>query len=138
MGHAASCQTTFCKSVQNTHSYNCPNTGLLFVQQWKSRSSSREVRIRLSTFSVVYFRRGTLPSKKETVKGHLAGGPRSVPRQTALSRWIVDRLACTRLILRPKLSKVAVGSCAAEASSRTWLLKQRLDALRAVGVSRLF
>ena len=27
-------------------------------------------------FSVVYFARGTLPTKKETVNGHLAGGPR--------------------------------------------------------------
>ena len=39
-----------------------------------TRSSSREVRIRVPVFSV-YFSRGTLPTKKETVKGHLAGGP---------------------------------------------------------------
>ena len=40
------------------------------------RSSSRETRIRVPSFfySVVYFSRGTLP-KKETVNGHLAGGP---------------------------------------------------------------
>ena len=28
------------------------------------------------SFSVVYFGRGTLPTKKESAKGHLAGGPR--------------------------------------------------------------
>ena len=41
-----------------------------------SRSSSREVRIRAPTFSFVDSSRGTLPTKKEMVKGHLAGGPR--------------------------------------------------------------
>ena len=41
-----------------------------------SRSSSRELRIRVPLFSVVYFSKGTLPpQKKETVKGHRAGGP---------------------------------------------------------------
>ena len=37
-------------------------------------SSSRELRIPVPTFSVVHFRRKPSP-KKETVKGHLAGGP---------------------------------------------------------------
>ena len=34
-----------------------------------TRPSSREVGIRVPFFSVVYFSRGTLPTKKETVKG---------------------------------------------------------------------
>ena len=45
-----------------------------FFCRRSTRSSSREVRIRVP-FSVVYFSRGTLPIKKETIKGHLAGGP---------------------------------------------------------------
>ena len=50
------------------------------------RSSSREVRIRVPTFSVVYFTsRGTLPTKKETgEKGHLAGEPTSAPETAIL------------------------------------------------------
>ena len=41
-----------------------------------SRSSSREVRIRVPFFFFVYCGKGTLPTKKETgEKGHLAGGP---------------------------------------------------------------
>ena len=39
-----------------------------------SRSSSREVRIRVPTFSVVYFSRGTPQKKNKSVQGHLAGG----------------------------------------------------------------
>ena len=39
-----------------------------------TRSSSREVRIRVSFFSVVYFGRGTLPTHtKKMVKGHYWG-----------------------------------------------------------------
>ena len=57
-----------------------PNVKSWFV--WLvSRSSSREVRIRVEVFlcflSDVYFSRRTLPQKKGK-KGHLAGGPRCV------------------------------------------------------------
>ena len=41
-----------------------------------SRSSSSEVSRKGTRFvSVVYFSRGTLPTKKKGEKGHLAGGP---------------------------------------------------------------
>ena len=40
-----------------------------FVSE-NARSSGREVGIRITTCSVVYFDRGTLPPKKERAKGH--------------------------------------------------------------------
>ena len=52
-----------------------PGTALypIHFRRSPTRSSSREVRIRVPLFAAVYFSRGTLPTKKETVKGHLVG-----------------------------------------------------------------
>ena len=58
--------------------------------RFPSRSSSREVRIRVPDFfPVVYFSRGALPQKR--VKGHLAGGPSLKIRDRPLWVWIVRR-----------------------------------------------
>ena len=64
-------------SQQKTHNVHGANKeGVLFPIQanWLTlRGFSRELRIRVPTFSVVYFSRGTLPTKKRGEKGHLAG-----------------------------------------------------------------
>ena len=55
------------------------------------RSSSREVRIRVPFFSVVYFSRGTFPPKRNGEKGHqLLGDLESIPgipERDAGHRW---------------------------------------------------
>ena len=68
-----------------------------------TRSSSREDRRRVPTFSVVYFSRGTLP-----VKGHLAGGPRQ-QKTTHPCPFAKPDSSSARPLRSPSASDVAHG-----------------------------
>ena len=74
---------------QNAHGSVFPQSG-----------EHRLVRIRVPFFSVVYFRKGTLPPKR--VKGHLAGGP--------ARRWTIHPFASTLVLAALPLGKALCGS----------------------------
>ena len=63
----------FCCFPQSWQKIHQDATVLHATDIWEPRSSSREVRIWVPFFSVVYFSGGTLPTKNRGEKGRLAG-----------------------------------------------------------------